>query len=368
MADEPTPDSARRYVKTLADLYGDAVVALLRTIAARVDAGLDTTAQRAKLDDVLALRREAGQVAATVADLLDDTLAQILGDAYEHGVQQGSTNLAEVLGVRDMTAERAATTALVATKASTVEALAGALGEQLRVLPIVRATEDAYRTVVAQAVAPASAGVETRRAAAQRALDRLAMHGIRGFTDRSGRSWQLESYVEMATRSTLGQAALQGSLDRIGRTTPFVRVSDVADECELCRPWEGRILLADDTAEIPERWRDVRTSGTVREARSAGLFHPNCTHSVGAYVPGLTRSPSQRPARANAQGYADRQRQRAIERHLREWKRREAVAINPQARAVAQAKAAKWQQALVEHVERTNRLRVRAREQVGRAR
>lgn len=368
MADEPTPDSARRFVKTLADLYGDAVVALLRTIAARVDAGLDTTTQRAKLDDVLALRREAGAVAASVADLLDDTLAAILSDAYEHGVQQGSTNLADVLGVRDMTAERAATTGLVATKASTVEALAGALGEQLRHLPIVRATEDAYRAVIAQAIAPASAGVETRRQAAQRALDRLAMHGIRGFTDRSGRQWRLESYVEMATRSTLGQASLQGSLDRIGRTTPFVRVSDVADECELCRPWEGRILLADDTAEVPDRWAGVRTSGTVRDARSAGLFHPNCTHSVGAYIPGLTRADTARPARANAAGYEARQRQRALERHVREWKRREAVAINPQARATAQAKVQRWQQALVEHVEATNRLRLRAREQVTRAR
>jgi hypothetical protein len=365
---DPTPDTARRFTKTVADLYGEATLAVLRQIADRMERGLDDTAQRAKLGDLLVLRRNAQDVAEALSLTLDDTLAQTISDAYDHGTGQATAHLAEAFGLRDVDNERTIARGLTNTKRSTVEGLAKGLGDTLRDLPLVRASEDAYRAAVVAATVPAAAGVETRRAATQRALDRLAMSGITGFTDKSGRRWSLDAYAEMATRSTLGQAALQGSVDRIRATTPFVRVSDVADECERCRPWEGKVLLTTDPSEIPEKWADVAYDGTLKDATSAGLFHPNCTHSVGAFIPGLTRRNTERPAGSNPKGYADRQKQRAMERHVRDWKRREAVALTPQSKALAAGKVQRWQQALLEHTARTNRPRRRDRESINRTR
>jgi hypothetical protein len=41
---------------------------------------------------------------------------------------------------------------------------------------------------------------------AQKALDILTAHGITGFTDRSGRNWDLLAYVEMATLIAVSNA------------------------------------------------------------------------------------------------------------------------------------------------------------------
>lgn len=353
---DATPDSARRYTKDVADLYGDAVAAILRQIADRVARGVDEGPLLPKLSDLLTLRKQAQQIASRVGDQLDGTVADTIAQAYAHGVDQGASNLATALGYRDELRERQALDTLTATKASTVHGLARGLGDTLRDLPITRAAEDAYRSTIAAAITPAAAGVETRRQAAQRALDRLAAQGIGNFTDKAGRRWRIETYAEMATRTALGQAATQGTVDRIRQTTPFVQVSDQADECERCRPWEGKVLVV---GPIPEKWADVEYDGTLADARSGGLFHPNCTHALSAFIPGLTR---RRQGRANPKGDASRQEQRRLERGLRDWKRRSDVAITPTAKTLADRKIAEWSQRLAEHTDKTKRLRLSARE------
>src|SRR5690606_5493901 len=155
------------------------------------------------------------------------------------------------------------------------------------------------------------------REAAQMALNRFADAGITGFVDRAGRRWDIASYAEMATRTATGRAAIQGHTDRL--TAPGYALgngSDPPDWCSVCRPWEGRVLsLSGVTPGYP----------TLAEAQGSGLFHANCTHSLSAYIPGLTRAPERRRL-ANPEGYEKRQRQRYNERQIRKWKRREAAA------------------------------------------
>lgn len=358
MADDVTPDTARTYIKTLADLYGEATIDLLRIIAQRVANGLDTTAQYDKLADILALRAQARRVAARLSDQLDGEVAAIVAAAYDHGADAAAAHLAGLVGLRELDQERAATQRLVGTKRTTVEALARALTTTMRDLPILRAVDDAYRAATVAASVPAAAGSGVRRAATQRALDQMAARGLTGFVDKSGRRWGLTSYAEMATRTTVAQAAVQGSVDRIREVTPFVRVSDTRDECDLCRQWEGAILLTVNPSDLKPEHRAVRYDATLKKATGAGLFHPNCTHGLGAYIPGLSRDGQQRPTRTpDPQGYADRQEQRRLERGVREWRQREAVAIDDAARAKAQAKVAEWQQRLAEHVQAANRNR-----------
>src|SRR5690606_31642181 len=95
----------------------------------------------------------------------------------------------------------------------------------------------------------------------------------------------------------------------------LVYVNDSPEECPICRLWEGKVLSITG-----------RTPGypTVDQARADGLWHPNCTHGTSPYIPGLTRLPTNTE---NPRGYEEKRRQRAIERQIRKWKRREAAAI-----------------------------------------
>lgn len=105
------------------------------------------------------------------------------------------------------------------------------------------AASEAARTIVAEKGAQVLLGTQTRRQATQAALDAFAKKGITGFIDKSGRGWNLESYVETAMRTGCGNAAVQGHVDRLTENgLDLVIVSDAPRECPTCRPWEGKVL------------------------------------------------------------------------------------------------------------------------------
>lgn len=248
-------------------------------------------------------------------------------------------------------------------------------GTHLRIL---RWGLDTYRAVVAETSAPGVLlGLDTRRRSAQRAYDRFLSRGVTGFQDRAGRNWDLASYTEMATRTTVAQAAVEGHLDRLGDAgVDLVIVSDAPQECSRCRPWEGKILARGGAAGARTIEREhatedgqqvkIKVAGSLDEAIAAGLMHPNCRHSVRAYLPGVTKIPTDT---ADPDGDKARQHLRSLERLVRQWKLREAAAIDPAAKTAAAAKVRAHQARIAAHVKNTpGLLRQRGREQVGVAR
>lgn len=93
--------------------------------------------------------------------------------------------------------------------------------------------------------------------------------------DKGGRKWTLDRYTEMLIRTKTVEARNRGLINRTAEMGfDLVQVSDHQGECELCRPWEGKILsLTGATKGYP----------TLTEAESAGLFHPNCRHAINTY-------------------------------------------------------------------------------------
>ncbi|MFF1381719.1 phage minor capsid protein [Streptomyces sp. NPDC058308] len=84
---------------------------------------------------------------------------------------------------------------------------------------------------------------------------------------------------------------------------------------------------------------------------------------MSAYAPGLTTVEDAEP---DAAGYEAGQRQRAIERNIRKWKRREAVATTPAEKRATRAKVRAWQGAMRHHLGAHPDLRrLRRREQEG---
>jgi hypothetical protein len=218
---------------------------------------------------------------------------------------------------------------------------------------ILRQTDDAYRAIVAEVATAGVGGVATRRQVTQRALQKFADAGITGFVDKAGRNWNLASYAEMATRSTITQAQVQGYVDRLqANGHDLVIVSDSPAECPLCRPWEGKVLSISG--------RDPAHS-SLDDARSTGLFHSNCTHHVGIYLPGIT--PDYKDTE-DSEGYVQKQRQRELERRVRKYKRRQAAAIDEDARRAAGKQVRQAQKTLREHVAQHGLKRLRYREQI----
>lgn len=142
-----------------------------------------------------------------------------------------------------------------------------------------RQANDIYRQIALESIRGSVVGYQTWKQVANNIRDRLAEHGVTGFKDKTGRQWNMRTYAEMVARTTTMQAHLEGTANRLlehGRD--LVKVSNHKNECEKCRPWEGKILsLTGKTEGYP----------TVAEAKAKGLFHPRCRHAYGLYVPEL---------------------------------------------------------------------------------
>ncbi len=237
---------------------------------------------------------------------------------------------------------------------------------------VLRQADDTYRRVVAEVSGNLLLGAETRREVTQRALNRLVAGGVTGFVDRSGRRWELSSYLEMATRTAAQRAMAAAHSDALqARGLNLVIVSNAPQECPKCRPWEGAVLSLDGTPKgtvnVPSLARNtntkVRVDGTLEQAKADGLYHPGCRHSHSAYLPGITERP---PAGSTADPEGDkaRTRLRGLERRVRRAKRAEILAITPEAKAAAGKRVRKAQADIRNHVAATNVRRVKAREQL----
>lgn len=352
-----SPNFGERFATRVAirRVYQEAETEMLRKVARRLERGIDAEgwAER-KLQEISQLRRETEAEIRRLSRANPD-IREAIEDAYTGGSGRAVRDMREAgrVGIA---------TELTATNQQRVEAMTRAtLGlleqSQLRIL---RVTQDAYRGVIAQASEQVAAGVMTRREAAQVALNRFADAGISGFVDRAGRAWDLPSYAEMAVRSTTGQAAVQGHIDRLQENDEDTVIVSVSPEpCPLCDPWEGRTLSI--SGADPDR-------PSVDEATAEGLFHPNCTHSLGLWVPGLSREAEDAKLDDRRERYEDRQEQRYNERQIRKWKNREATAITEEEQRKASAKVNEWQARQREHIEATGRRRRSEREQITRAR
>jgi len=211
----------------------------------------------------------------------------------------------------------------------------------------------AYRQTIDAAAAEALAGRATPLDAAQVAWGRLLERGVTGFVDRAGRRWDLLTYVEMAVRTAVVQAAAQAHLDTLAAAGHrLVVVSDTGTVCDTCKPWRGQTLAIvgpsgphlvrqpDPTRE--GHWLQVRVKGTVADAIAGGLWHPNCRHELHMWRPGLGVPQH----REDPDGDALQRRVRHVARVARSWALRAAGALTATARREAARQARRARAAL----------------------
>lgn len=360
-----SPEDTAELARSVARVYREAELAVLRIIARELGKGLDSPQwAQDKADAAGAIRRRAEQELAKALNQGQRQFAEAVSEAVDIGAEQAVDEAAALSGA-------AAEELRQQLNRDQLDQLAAA-SQDWETPPqrsVLRAVSDTYRQLTAELVGGNLSGAQTRRDTAQRVLNRATERGITGFTDRSGRRWEMASWAEMSTRSATARASIDAHTRSLGEFGhDLVMVSDHGQECRLCRPWEGEVLsasgnIAEGTHQLdsatggpPVR---VRVVGSLPDARTAGLMHPNCRHRVSAYIPGATKRPENT---ADPEGDRARQKLRYLERQVRAWKKREAAALDEAAATRARSKIRSYQAEIRSHVENTPAKRQRHRE------
>lgn len=338
-------DYANSLAQTVSDLVAQIEMRLIWEIARDVNRGLgggtryevDMAARYGAL--YARLQKQLGKPWKNVLT----TVQAALDKAAEAGQGMAERDLAGRL------ANHPETLGVPVSSVRALEVIASDLHRVLADLPALalRNAFDSYQQIIASPAALNATGVLTRRKATQDALNGFAARGIDGFTDKAGRTWHIDTYAEMATRTGAAHAlrtAYEGEL--IARGEDLVIVTGNTYTCRLCAPWQDKVLSLTGlypagTHRLPSAVGDgyvtVHVAGTMEEARAAGLHHPNCTHSEGLYLPGSTVVEPGTMGIRDAETYDASQKQRALEREIRKHKRLLVAAITGEAESKARA-------------------------------
>lgn len=170
-------------------------------------------------------------------------------------------------------------------------------------------------------------GVSSWNTAVRHATQRMKDGGITGFIDHAGRHWDAETYVAMDIRTTMfntGRAAVWETNEGFGNDLYIVSYHNGARP--LCYDWQNKVISANnvsrDVADLDGNVVHVYAQNETTYGEPAGLFGINCKHYPTPFVPGVSVVRGQVQDKAeNDKQYAESQKQRALERNLREQKR-----------------------------------------------
>lgn len=199
----------------------------------------------------------------------------------------------------------------------------------------------------------------------------LTSRGVTGFTDKAGREWNLATYVEMATRTATQRAYNASHRERLTLAgITYFTISTTGRPCPLCAPWEGKVLA--DRGEGPVTEPDAsngdpvtfHVAATIEDATAAGLFHPNCKHTLTAYLPGVTVLKLNAWTAQNEADYRNTQKLRALEREVRKAKQVQAAALTDTRRKQAGRDVRAAQARVRDFTAQTGLLRRNRREQL----
>ena len=386
MATQPAPDDSGD-LRAVMDAVAAAVVqrfvvaeqALIRDVAGYARAGLAApVGSAARLDMLRRMRAVADRLSLMLRAQAGPMAAQVTDLAHRRGSEAAVRRLTHMA-----TSHPSLLAALTAPQPEPVTSHAVAAVTQIQLdlqsrlwdasTRITSFADDAYRAATARAATAEILTGMTPAAAQRMAWDELTSKGVTGYTDTRGRQWTLATYVEMATRSTVQRAFNAAHQDRMTAAgIHYFTIAPHAHPCPLCEPWEGAVLSdvhpSGETTTL-SAVKDVPVTftiaATVDEATAAGLFHPNCTHTLVAFLPGVTK-PRAKPTwtAADQAAYDAAQHLRALERQVRAYKLQAEGALTPleQRRAMSEARAT--QARIREHVAAHHLVRKPRREQV----
>lgn len=301
--------------------------------------------QAEKLNNIDNFRKENAQIVDEYVDAIDDETRQLMTDQFhegEHTAEQSVIDVSESgVNVPDVPAQPQPPEAPTAipddhffgvNKPKMDKLMEDVTTlEKTALTAAVRNMDDVYRTTLNKVQLMMGTGSITLNEAIDLATRDFLDKGINCIVYADGRRVNIADYVRMALRTTSTRATLQGAAKRfaeLGYDT--VLISQYGGCSETCEPYQGKVYI-DDVFTIwnGERSGDFGKSNycdkwfmLLSVAIRGGLFHPNCRHTMGQYIEGLTKIPQPIPAEKIREQRALEEKQRAMERKIRALKRK----------------------------------------------
>ena len=301
--------------------------------------------QAEKLNNIDNFRKDNVQIADEYVDVIDDGTRQLMTDQFhegEHTAEQSVIDVSESgVNVPDVPAQPQPPEAPTAipddhffgvNKPKMDKLMEDVTTlEKTALTAAVRNMDDVYRTTLNKVQLMMGTGSITLNEAIDLATRDFLDKGINCIVYADGRRVNIADYVRMALRTTSTRATLQGAAKRfaeLGYDT--VLISQYGGCSETCEPYQGKVYI-DDVFTIwnGERSGDFGKSNycdkwfmLLSVAIRGGLFHPNCRHTMGQYIEGLTKIPKPIPAEKIREQRELEEKQRAMERKIRALKRK----------------------------------------------
>ena len=170
-------------------------------------------------------------------------------------------------------------------------------------------------------------GVSSWNQAAAHAINRMKENGITGFIDHANHHWSAEAYTAMDIRTTVAntaRAAVWETNQNFGNDLYLVSYHNGARP--LCYPWQNKVISSLDrsgvTYDLDGNEITIYPQSSTSYGEPAGLFGINCKHYPTPFIPGVSVVDGEpQDPETNARVYEEAQKQRALERKIREEKR-----------------------------------------------
>lgn len=210
-------------------------------------------------------------------------------------------------------------------------------------IAMLRTTLDEYRKIIYNAQVYLNTGTGTVWQAIDMATKDFLSRGINCIEYANGAKVPIDSYAEMALRTTNTRATLYGEgTKRNEWKITTVIVTPNASGCPKCLQWVGKVYID-----------DVWSGGTSKDgnypllstAIEGGLYHPNCRDSHSTYFDGINTPPKPMTEEEKAEAsrvYDLQQQQRYCERNVRKYKRLSEFSLDPANKAKYTALCDKW--------------------------
>ena len=297
--------------------------------------------QSAKLRDLQRFRKENEQIVGAVSPAIDQGTKELIREQYGEGGSDGFFHMND-RRVKALLEEMENVQAQVEKAA-------------------LRYMDDVYRRTVQGAALNMATGSMTMQQAVDMATKDFLAAGITCIQYRNGRRVNIASYAEMALRTAATRATLQGEAalrEQLGIDT--VLVSQYGACSDTCLPWQGLVYIDDVFQAHSGPHTPGGTYGVSRNGKQypllsvavrAGLFHPNCRHTLTTWNEGVSRRPKPMDkAKIEATSRLE-SRQRYLERRVREAKRQAEGLLDPEAAKEAKRLVRRRQAELKEFVE-----------------
>jgi hypothetical protein len=359
----PLDEVVARITGTLVGVYANYEQDMLTWLGRQLAAAETPEDARSFEQQMINVSDEAYRARRLADTLMDDATGaavQMVEQAAEAGMGAALSQLADRgLAGRDYP-----------TTSPAVYSVLGDLGNALDEAHrrILRVPDDMYREINAIGSAQGILHGQPLKSRHYRIWSQFVNNGIRGFTDVSGRNWNMVSYVEMASRTTVARAyRSQQQHTLLENDLNLVSVNTTNDACPVCAEWSGKVLSLDGTpAGTYQQWSPltgenelVQVHATLEDATAAGWSHPNCQCATIPHLPGDT--PPQ-PVEYDRDEHKAREAQRYHEREIRRLKREKLV--DPELSADYETKVRGHQARIRELVDDYGLNRKREREQV----